>query len=517
MRLILNGLVCPRDDVSIDAETIARRYAVRPGCRFVGCQAIGIAVFSMNIRALALEPRQVPPIDEFLLRFMLEDIDQPETLAELLGLDYGIVQSRLVELRRLECIDVAPTYAQNNVRCSLTIKGRELARSLKQTVMQEITIPDVIFHGLLRKPVQLGNRQYLRPKEAKEEGRILIRAIPNRYPHPEEIDVDLLNRVVKGSSRFRAQAIRDIVAIKNVLKMVYTLYEPAFMLEYDTDDERRERQVAFIIDGQERGDYELAFANARGPELLAEILTPKQEPIQQRVGRLVSKEVINRLGNFGDVEELASRFAAVQQRVEDARQQFSESERNDTRERLRQKVEELEKERDALEKERNSRKVRFLWTPEIRQKLWEAVRTAEKRLLILSGFISSDIVNQDLETELRIALNRGVQIWIGYGFDKGNRRGEEQRRQRSWQEAEGVFKRLSHEFPKTFILKDVGRSHEKRLICDNLFTFGGSFNLLSFTGEARRREKVRHEGADLIEDSKYCEELYSRYIPMFFS
>src|SRR5437867_2047205 len=70
VRLILNRLLRAGGHVSIDAETIARRYAVRPGCRLVGCQAIGIAVFSMNIRALALEPRQIPPIDEFLLRFM---------------------------------------------------------------------------------------------------------------------------------------------------------------------------------------------------------------------------------------------------------------------------------------------------------------------------------------------------------------------------------------------------------------------------------------------------------------
>src|SRR5947199_9774405 len=92
--------------MSIDAEAIGRRYGVRPGCRFVGYKAVGIAVFSMSIRALAVEPRQIPPIDEFLLRFMLEDINSPQTLADLLGLDYEITQSRLIELRRLECIDV---------------------------------------------------------------------------------------------------------------------------------------------------------------------------------------------------------------------------------------------------------------------------------------------------------------------------------------------------------------------------------------------------------------------------
>ena len=64
----------------------------------------------------------------------------------------------------------------------------------------------------------------------------------------------------------------DIVAIKSVLKKVATLYEPAVMLEFETTDSSRERQVAFAVEGQLSEDYELCFARARGPEVLADIL-----------------------------------------------------------------------------------------------------------------------------------------------------------------------------------------------------------------------------------------------------
>jgi hypothetical protein len=494
----------------IDPDAIARRYAVRPGCRFVGYKAVGLAVFSMNVRALSLEPREIPPIDEFLVRFMLEGIVEVEELSDLLGLNPELVQSRLVELRRQECIEVSEA-APGKVCCILTDRGQELARSLKQTVMQEITVPNLIFHGLLRKPVQLGDRSrrwYLKPKEAKDQGLTLLRAIPNRPPRTEELDIDQLDRVVKtGARRHQGEVKRDIVAVKSVLKMVYTLY----------DDERRERQVAFAVEGQIADEYETAFRNARGPELLTDVLSPRQEPLSQRIGRHVPKHVIKKLGDLDQVEELTARLAAARQGVDDAKKEYEVSKRADTRQVLREKIEQLEREKAEIERERNARKVKFLWTPEIRDKLWEALRSAKERLLILSGFISSEVVDASFEEALRQVAQRGARIWIGYGFDKGNRRVETQRALSSWRDAEAAFERVRKEFPKQVIYRDVGRSHEKRLICDNRFTFGGSFNLLSFSGERRGRERLRHEGADLVEDPDYCEELYTEYLRLFFA
>jgi phosphatidylserine/phosphatidylglycerophosphate/cardiolipin synthase-like enzyme len=221
------------------------------------------------------------------------------------------------------------------------------------------------------------------------------------------------------------------------------------------------------------------------------------------------------LGRLDDVEELATRVVAADQEIADARQELESVERADTRQVLLEKIAALEEEKRKVEAERDARKAKYLWTPEIRNKLWEALETAKERLLILSGWISSEIVNDDFLTALRAALRRGVRVWIGYGFDKGNARGEESRRRRDWQEAEDSLKAVHKEFSSTFVYRDVARSHEKRLICDNRFTFGGSFNLLSFSGEQRGRGKLRHEGADLIEDPEYCEELYQRYLSLF--
>ena len=508
--------------MSFDAEAIAARYASRPGCRFIGYQAVGICVFALKLRVLVLESREVPPIEEFLLRFLSAGIDTPGVLSSLLGVELRLVERRLVELRRNELIDVSgdDKTPRDSVVCTLTDKGREAAHLLHRTVMQEVTLPNVMYHGLLHRPVQMGEiakRTYLRPAEAKDRALTLVRAIPNRAPRVEEIDVAELDAVVKSSMRPRpGEPAQDVVAIKSVLRPVQTRYEPGVMLEYETTDRTRTRQVAFAIEGQLLDEYETAFAKAKGPELLKEILTSDEGTFESRARQSLPQHIRERLGRLDDIEDLTTKAAAARQEVEEVKEQLEDSDRPDTRVVLREQLAEAERRAREAEEARNQRKAKYLWTPEIRDKYWEALETCTDRLLILSGFINSDVVDDHFAAVLRRALERGVRVWIGYGFDKGSRRGERQRQDPSWKNAEARLERLRSDFSETLDYRDVGRSHEKRVICDTRFTFGGSFNFLSFSGEQRGRSKLRHEGADLIEDPEYCEELYEKYLGLFF-
>jgi len=509
-----------------DVETIAQRFAERPGYRFITYRGVGIAVFAMNLRTLSIEPRTVPPIQEFIIKLMMEGIESLSLLSNLLGIEQDVIHDSLVELRRHEVINVLGDDDSDEVRCVLTSRGKTVAQSLQQDVMLELTLPDVIFHGLLRQPVDMGSiarHQYLRPKEAREQELDLIRAIPNRHPYPSEIDVDKLDRVTKQVHQSKTDHSRDIVAVKSVLKNARTLYEPAVMIEYETID-GKEKIISFIVEGRLRSDYEEAFVNARGPELLADLIEAEKETIKYRVKNQASPNVLRQLGRFDDAEELAAKVVAVHQEVIDKQKQIEQLDRADTRQRQHQTIVELKKDlaesQDKLEKaqvERNERKVKYLWTPEIRSKLWEAINTVQDRLLILSGFISSEVLNPNMVEELRAALKRGVKIWIGYGMGIDSRRGREQRSQLNWKQAEMSLAQLQSEFPDHLVVKDIGRNHEKRLICDNSFTFGGSFNLLSFSGERRGSSRVRHEGADLIENPDFCEELWRYYISEFFT
>lgn len=512
--------------MGLDAESMARRFALRPGYRFVAYKGVALAVFAMDLRVLSLESRDVLPIQEFLIKFMAEGISSLSVLSDLLGLEEGLVESCLVDLRRQEIIDVLSRDGNTTaVDCVLTSRGKQVATSLKQVTMQEITIPNVIFHGLLRNPVDMGGfarRQYLKPKEAQDIGLDLVRAIPNRYPYPEEINIEKLTRVMKQVYHSKSDK-HDVIAVRSVLKNVRTIYEPAVMIEYETDDDQRQRVVSFIVDGQLRNDYEDAFLRSRGPELLANMLASHKKTLVDRLREEARPDIVKKLGRIDDVEILAAKVVAAQQEVQDKREQISQLERSDTKEKQRQEIIELNKAlEESLRKlseaecERNQRKVKYLWTPEIKDKLWEAINTVEKKLLILSGWISSEVLNEKMAGALRNALSRGVKIWIGYGFDKDSRRGKEQREQPRWKEAEATLLGMKKDFPDQMVFLDIGYIHDKRLICDDRFTFGGSFNLLSFTGESWGNKRLRHESVDLIEDSGYCKELWLRILKDLF-
>ena len=163
--------------------------------------------------------------------------------------------------------------------------------------------------------------------------------------------------------------------------------------------------------------------------------------------------------------------------MEDTERQLAETDRADTRQKLQSKVDDLQERLREAESRRDSLKVKHLWTPEIREKLWEAIKTAQERLLILSGWISSRLSTIRLwrhYSQPWSAVPDLDRVWIRQGrtagagatqsFSLGRRR-------------KCALADLRREYADQFVSRDI-HTHEKRLICDNRFTFGGSFNLL---------------------------------------
>jgi len=499
-------------------EAIVSRNAYRPGCTFIGYTKVGISVYLMTLRALIIKQTEIQPIEEYIIKLLNTEINEIDQIVNILGISKDIIEDKLIELRRNEYIDIAQKNNSDEVKCYLTEAGKELSKTLLQNTMQEVSIPKVIFHGMLRKTVGLGEfdkRKYFKPKEAKEKGLTLIPGLPNRYPYPEEIDVNTLNKVIQRSLK-KKQLRREAVSVKSILKMVYTLYEPAILLQYVTNDSRKERQIAFAINGKVDEQYERAFSSAEGFKLHGELLGGIPETFKNRIERTVPSKILPTLGKLDDIEKLTVNVAVAKQRFDDATTEYRTIDNSDTREILKDEIDGLRRELEEAIEERDSRPVKYLLTRDIKEKFWEAITTSTQRLLILSGFISSAVVNKEFQNEICTALSRGVQIWIGYGFGKDGSRGRKTRSGQKWQEAEKVFQNILSQYPNSFIYKDIGRSHEKRVICDYKFALGGSFNFLSFTGEAWGNNDVRHEGGDLIESKEFCKELYDRYLQMFF-
>jgi len=123
---------------------------------------------------------------------------------------------------------------------------------------------------------------------------------------------------------------------------------------------------------------------------------------------------------------------------------------------------------------------------EHRQLLFEALRTAEHRLLVLSDQLSTRVVNRRFVEELGNCLTRGVEVTLVY--------------HRPERAAEETLIHVRGEQPALLRLLRVGsgtsssseirelESHAKVLVCDN-WAVVSSFNFLSFAGEYEGAER----------------------------
>lgn len=494
-----------------EVEKVAKRFSHRPGCRFVGAQEVGIAVYVMDLRVIVLEPREIPPIDEFLLRGLRLAVERESELSSFLGLDRRTVRNRLTELYRAELIAPIPESEKDDPCCRLTLKGTSVTDSLQRSELTEITVPDVVFHGFLRRPILVDKNQLLRPRDLVD-GIGAIPPMPSRYPAPDEIKLNELTEVVKRQwSQKRKGKAPELVNVRSILKNVRTMYLPAVMLQYELLGKARRQQVAFAVDGLLQEDYEKAFAKD-GPQRVPDLLVQKCKTTAELAADVLPPHVVRSLGSLKEADELVEQLDRASAEVERKESILDAEDRADTRLLLREELEKEKVRRKELEERVAQIKVISLKTHDCRHVLTTTLRDVKQRLVILSAFLSSDVVDRQFVETLEAALKREVQVWIGYGMGNQGGRDQERTQRGDWKDAERALRTLSNKYPTLMQVRDFGNTHEKILIRDSDFIVTGSFNWLSFRPKGK---KVRFEDAAQIKIPDYVEQKFQEIVARF--
>lgn len=132
-------------------EQELRRYDNRTGFDLVSCKPVGLPVYKITVQALTQLHKQIPPIEEYVLKSINADLSSETDIAGFLGLELPIVRDAMINLRMSEDIDlIAPDGSQMQV-WKLTKKGEGTLREAKIIVPEERTF-DINFDGLLRHP-----------------------------------------------------------------------------------------------------------------------------------------------------------------------------------------------------------------------------------------------------------------------------------------------------------------------------------------------------------------------------
>lgn len=146
----------------------------------------------------------------------------------------------------------------------------------------------------------------------------------------------------------------------------------------------------------------------------------------------------------------------------------------------------------AAAQEAQQAKPALLQTSEHREALREAITTARRELVIVSPWLRTAAVDEELMGWLRTTLDRNkeLKITIGYGIerDAGKQRDQAVRDQ---EEALRRLRKIAERCHGRLRIVEVGNTHEKVVICDDRYAIITSFNFLSFKprpGKGIRRE-----------------------------
>lgn len=451
-------------------EEIARRYGVRPGYRLISYRQVGLPYWNMNLRCQVLDRTPLSPVDEFLLSCIDAELQTVVEIVDFLGLPEPVVVGSMATLVSGGSLSPVPTSGDEATRFVLTKKGRTELADAAEVSVQEIML-QVPFDGLLRRFVALPNTPRFEGRELRNLDVLEIPAFPSDAP---EIRPDAVAGVSQAIGRLdiSEEVRRDLLSVLGVEgKRRFFIRAVALVFEAL---EHNDVFVDFVVDDRLAVEHADAFAAAEGVRKMGIMHTLRESGVE-RAPELVA-HLLPELADENEVAALRQATDAFRSEVDDLEVRIEGVSEEMERERLSARLEEATSKLQAAETSLSALPVRSLEVYEHPPLLNDALENSLERLLIVSPWIRAGVVDKNFLRRLRGALDRGVEVSIGYG--SGNDSGALERDN----DAEQALVQLAGERPNLRVVK-LGDTHAKVLVLDRRYVVVTSFNWLSFRGD----------------------------------
>lgn len=463
------------------AEDIAQRLAgSRAGYQLISYREVALPLFKIDLELLVLERKDLPPIQEFVLRSVDQGLIDTASIAGLLGIDESIVRTATAQLISDDnVVLVGRSDGNRRHRLKLTEKGRMAALEASYVQPTEVTIP-VWVDGLTRRVLSIAGkgRQWFPSSQAAQRGLVEIAAFPRRRPGLEAIPLDSVQEVIRAETAGR-RAQREIIGVTGMGKARRFARE-GVALAYRAPGE--EPVITLVVDGEPSEAHGDAFARAMARS--ARKLTSNEwHDARQVAEREVAADVLDQAVDSIQTERLEDERVDLQRENERLRDAAQRADGDELAE-LREQLHESETRQRELKAALDNISVRQVPVYEHRRYLDRALNEAQQRVLIVSPWIRFEVVDDNLVRRFRALLDRGVELWIGHGITKegGYRAKAKGEKDRS---AERKLELLRDDYPKLFRMTRFGDTHAKILVCDSRFSIITSFNWLSFRGDEK--------------------------------
>lgn len=445
-----------------------------PNSTLVKYYEAGIPQWHMEAILTMLKPKKLSVLQEFILKFILSGIDDVSDICNFLGVNKTAVNNAVAVLQKNNLITVDIFYS----KLKLTDKGEKALKEAATIVPEDIEYA-LYVDGLLGN-VYLDTRKLYTSKELRS---FEIKPINTTVEKPtldslvyEEVK-RAINLFKKNHAYEQDKLEGDLQEISRVAK-TYVEYKKVSVLVFMNKSEDIEFQV---FDGTTRNDdYSIALQkqynnNSRVLDFDSNFISEAEE--NNSLISVLPQEIIESAKSFSykdstlerEISNLTTQLDAIKKNDDDNDEQQKES--------ATERIRFLEKKIDEMKNERKGAD-RILSTYDHRPLLLDALDNAQNMVVIVSPWIKSGGLNNEILGRIERALQRSTRVIIGYGIS-------EKEDSDRW-----ILQRLTDIQKKKYgdklLLVKLSNTHEKVLIKDNEYMVITSFNWLSFKGDPNK-------------------------------
>ncbi len=447
----------------VDNSTLHRRFAnSRPGMDLVTIVDAALPVTGVGVDVLGQQSKDLPLVEEFVLRLVNTGITDVDDMSGFLGLEADHVEDAVTA----HLSSGALAYRPSTRTITLTPRGKALVVELESIQPVEVTLP-LTFDRLTWQATDYPNHFLLDKKEVESADLVKLPALKQARVTAADIPVERVNHLLKTQVE---ETRMEVLGVRRV-QPKRPKYMPIKLLVY-ADPTRTEVEIATCIEGDLSPEHDLALARLGGAAKIG--ITVVQD---------ASDKIIDDV-----VEELLNTYAT--QRTNEPAQEPTPPE--------------LHAFRVVPEVADPAPEVHPIAVFEHPDYLKEALRSARKRLLIMSPWIRNAVVDTGFLSMLEARLRVGVRVTIAYGYGGPEKQGDDEQAVRS-------LSNLRDRYREAFEFVLLKNTHAKILIWDEVM-ITTSFNWLSFRG-SRDREYRIEEGM-LVRIPSVVDQSYQRYVTL---
>ena len=447
-----------------------------------------LPIYELRLKATVMVEHDVSTSARFFLQLLGLNVTSPQEIGRLLGLTDDYVRSVAAELLSAELVK-----QKIDLTLSITEQGEEILRRGGRSIRpgnRHFAIP---YDPLVRKVVDITLDRLLDREVVRKNGDYILPTSPKR-PRLGALRIDQVRDYQRAYGGSRGRADTEILEISDIKDYKLRYRDDVVLVKLDAPTSNTPIFAAYHA-RQYLDDVSTALQRLadRGVDLVPDELKTDESSFHMG-GTFLSDEERNLLTS---VQELDRALVESDRAVYDAEELLGTTQNAAERATLSERIKQIEGEKQKVQSEfaeldaqlqaLTGGETRLVKTEDHRPLLFEAVQRASSDLTVVSAWINPRTLDEELCCLMVAAMERGVRVRIAWGLgttkaahSRGS--GGDRNFLKANEALSALRDRVPDAFRKQLTIKRT-ETHEKFVICDDIFCAWGSFNWLSYRGE----------------------------------